>query len=306
MKLCLNLLLPFWIIALALTSCREEPEVVYEPALERPDPAMLMATPLWQRHAESSLKILCIGNSFTHNATSYMPWLLERLNGDSICIGMLTRSGCSLKQHWTNHSDNVEDYEFMYSDGGKWVKCDYVKTFDLALMFFDWDIITLQQMSGWAGLYRTYQPYLSYLVKLFKETNRNALLAWHYTWAYTPWTEHPEFQNYDNNSQKMYEAIIEAGDKASEEFDMRLPSATLIKMLRDAFPEVENGFSTDGYHIVDDFADFALSALWYEVLVGARYGTSVFPADVLPEEVGKEGMDKVEDIISAILSQSAY
>lgn len=302
MKLILNISIALWAIALALTSCGGEPEVVYTPAVERPDSAFLTATRLWQTHRDTPLKILCIGNSFTHNATTYMPWLINRLNGDSICITMLTRSGCTLRMHWENHASNTADYEFHYSERGHWEKSDDVKTIDLALNFFNWDIITLQQASGYSGLYDSYQPYLDNLVRLFKESDPNALLAWHYTWAYTSWTEHSAFKNYEYNPRKMYEAIMEAGDRASEGFDISLHSATLIKKLREAFPEVKNGFSEDGYHISDKFALYALSALWYEVLVGPICGTSCRSMTDPPSEFEGYDIKRIDKIITEILN----
>lgn len=302
MRIKLLTLLAILAMLTALTACGDdrEPDPGYKPAKTDVDHSLLKRDPLWQRHHDSCLKILAIGNSFTINATTFMPWMTDRLNGDSICIARLTRSGCSLAQHWTSHVEDSPDYDLYYSDGGGWALSD-IKTIDEALSIFDWDIITLQQTSGWAGLYRTYQPYLDNLKMLFMETNPDALLAWHYTWAYTPWTEHPEFKNYGRDSEKMYEAIMDACDRASEDFDIRIYSATLIKRMREEFPEVENGFSEDGYHIVDPFALYALSALWYDALVSPLCGTSRHLTGALPAGVKEEGLEKVEAIIRSIM-----
>lgn len=286
-----------------MTSCGEDPEydrLAVDIKVAETHPMLNMATPLWERHHDAPVKILCIGNSFTNNATAYMPWLIERLNADSICIATLTRSGCSLSMHWKNHMENTEDYNLHYSDKGEWKLSD-VKTIDRALTFFDWDVITIQQVSGWAGVYTTYQPYLANLLMLFKATNPDASLAWHYTWAYTPTTTHTDFKIYDHNSEKMYQAIMETCDRASEEFDIRIPSATLIKRMREVFPEVENGFSEDGYHISDSFALFALSALWYDVIVTPGCGTSRLMTDI-PSGLNVEDMVKVDEMIASILN----
>ncbi|MDE6741601.1 MAG: DUF4886 domain-containing protein [Muribaculaceae bacterium] len=284
------------------SSCGDDPEYerpAFDITVAETDPMINMATPLWERHHDTPLKILCIGNSFTNNATTYMPWLIERLNADSICLAKLTRSGCSLQMHWQSHLENTEDYSLHYSDQGEWKLSD-VKTIDRALTFFDWDIITIQQVSGRAGVYTTYQPYLANLLALFKATDPDASLAWHYTWAYTPWTNHPDFKIYDHNSEKMYQAIMEACDRASEEFDIRIPSADLIKMMREEFPKVENGFSEDGYHISDSLALFALSSLWYDVTVSPTCGTCRQKTDI-PSDLNAQDMEKVEEIIVSIL-----
>ncbi len=282
----------------------QEPDWVYVPAKSPSDTCRMKDDPLWLRHHDSCHKILAIGNSFTINATTYLPWLFDKLNGDSICIAKLTRSGCSLDMHWKSHTEDSPDYDFYYSDNGDWTLSD-IKTIDEALQILDWDIIVIQQVSGWSGLYYTYQPYLDNLVSLFHETCSSALLAWHFTWAYTPWTQHTEFKNYDRDSEKMYDAIMEAGNKASEKFDLRIPSATLIKRMREEYPEVENGFSEDGYHIVDDVALYALSTLWYEVLVSPFFGTSSLDVKQLPESVDAESIRKAKDIIKDLTQEPA-
>lgn len=294
-----------FILLTALSSCKDEPDGYYrryKPIEVPADSSAFADDPLWQRHHDSSLKILAIGNSFTVNATTDMPWLINCLNGDSICIARLTRGGCSLKMHWIGHLEKSEEYDLYYSDNGKWNLSD-IKTIDEALEIFDWDIITLQQVSGHSGMYSTYQPYLYNLTRLIHDTNPEASLAWHCTWAYTPWTEHPDFKYYDRSSEKMYDDIIKTYEIISEYFDICIPSATLVKQLREAFPEVDNGFSKDGFHIVDNFAVYVLSSLWYDELVSPIYGTSRDSLSSLPWGVGQEEMEKAEAIISDILTR---
>lgn len=247
-------------------------------------------TLLWQRHEGADLKILAIGNSFTINAATYLPWLVNHLNEDSVCIARLTQSGCSLSMHWDNHVDDMPNYDFYYSDGGGWTLSG-IKTIDAALMALNWDIIVIQQQSGLSGVFSSYYP-LPGLVALFRETNPNAKIAWHYTWPYREGTNHGDFARYDENPQKMYEAILDAGDKASEDLDIKILSATLIWEMRRQYPEIEDKFSEDGYHISSDLALFALSTLWYECLVapslsGSSLGLEQYPGEIDPEQFAR-------------------
>lgn len=52
-----------------------------------------------------------------------------------------------------------------------------------ALKYENWDIIILQQLSNQAGLYATYEPYLSSLLnKINKDvSNKNVVFGWHMT-----------------------------------------------------------------------------------------------------------------------------
>lgn len=258
-------------------------------------PEHLLQTEVYQRHAGSAVKILAIGNSFTHNAATYMPFLIENLNADSICIAKLTRSSCSLKMHWDNHLSNNPDYEFYYSDAGKWIESE-INTIDEALLLFDWDIIVLQQASVYSGYYSTYEPYLSNLLDLIKTYHPEARTAWHCTWAYREGTDHPNFDEYDRSPQKMYDAIMETSGKVSEKFDITIPAATLIWEMRKAFPDAEDGFSADGYHISSPVALYALSTLWYEYLLSARCGTSSRSITDLPSSIDRAMMNLIFEI----------
>lgn len=256
-------------------------------------------TLLWQRHEGANLKILAIGNSFTINAATYLPWLVDGLNGDSVCVARLTQSGCSLSMHWDNHVDNKPNYDFYYSGAGSWTLSE-IKTIDAALMALDWDVIVIQQQSGLSGVFSSYYP-LPGLVALFRETNPNAKIAWHYTWPYREGTNHGDFSRYDENPQKMYEAILDAGDKASEDLDIKIPAATLIWEMRQQYPEVEDKFSEDGYHISNDMALFALSTLWYESLVSPFMSTSSIDLPQYPEGIDSEQFAKAREIIRRLV-----
>ena len=262
-------------------------------------------SPLRQRHRDSMLKILAIGNSFTTNATTYMPWMIDRLNGDSICIAKLTRSGCSLKKHWTSHVDDTPDYELYYSNSGRWVK-EELATIDEALTVMEWDIIIIQQNSGNSGIYSSYQPYLSYLIKLFYETNPNVKIAWHSTWPYRLGCEHNDFRFYDYDSLKMYKAILEAASVASEGMDFMIPATDLIWRMRQDYPEVEDGFSKDGYHISDPLALYALSTLWYEVLVRPYTGKSCMDNQIFPMEVDSDFLSRALSIVADLTDYDNY
>ncbi len=284
-----------------MASCSKElPDYLQAPAHVIEDTDIIYEDTLWIRHHDTPLKILAIGNSFTNNATTSMPWLIHTLNNDSICFAKLTQSGSSLGMHWTNHVYDSSEYTLYYSERDHW-KLSGIKTIDDALNVLDWDIIIFQQLSGLSGIYGAYQPYLDYLVQLFYATNPDALLGWHYTWAYTPWSQHQDFKNYHYSSEKMYAAILEAADRASEGFDFRIPSATLIKRMREDYPEVENGFSEDGCHITDPLAQYALSSLWYEILIHPSSSTSCLNLTSYPGFVDPQAFQKALDILKDIL-----
>lgn len=296
------------LIFLVLLSCGNDYEKYvgphYAPATDA-DMLRYRRSEIWQRHKDAPLKILAIGNSFTNNATVFMPWLIRELNDDSICMATLTKSSCSLSMHWENHYNNAAEYEMYYSDCGRWVMSEFA-TIDDALSVLDWDIVVIQQVSGYSGIYSTYQPALDMLVRLFREIHPDVKIAWHYTWPYMLGTQHKEFYRYGYDPRKMYEAILEAGDIASEDLDIKIPSAELIWHMREQYPEVEDGFSEDGYHISDNNAFYALSALWYDILVEPYSGVSRIDVPVYPDKVDPEMLDRAEDIIRQLTEKENW
>ena len=298
----LNLLICLFSLLFACSACGDD-DIHYGPAAfslsQKAAASDYSGLAVYKRHHASAVKILAIGNSFTINASTFMPGMVDALNGDSICVARLTRSGCTLAQHWESHLADTPDYDFQYSDAGKW-HTDGIHTIDDALSLFDWNVIVIQQQSGLSGEYDSYQPSLDCLVQLFRNSTPSAKIAWHYTWPYREGTNHGDFSRYDRDPLTMYEAILKAGDKASENLDIRIPAATLIWEMRKQYPEVEDGFSTDGYHISDDMALFALSTLWYECLAAPEAGTSSVDSPCYPESVAPDRFQRALAIIRSL------
>lgn len=243
------------------------------------------------RHKDTPLKVLAIGNSFTSCAINYLPALIERLNADSVCIAKLVRSGASLDMHWGSHLRDTPDYDLWYSDGGTFLK-QGEHSIDATLAMLNWDIIVTQQQSGLSGIYSSYEPCLHYLLSLFHESNPDVLTGWQCTWAYMPGANHPDFYRYEYDSEKMHSAILYACRRACGDFDIIIPSAEVIRRLRMAFPNVEDGFSTDGFHLDwDGLGCYTLSSLWYECLVAPLTGVSSLDRRQYFDSVGMDQAD---------------
>lgn len=289
-----------FLVVLSCSSVEEHPaEPPAPPARVAMADSVRMLLDVYRIHRDTPLKILAIGNSFTHNAATYLPMMVHALNADSVCVAKLTRSGCSLSMHWQSHLADSEDYDFHYSAGGAWHLAP-VKTIDAALRLFHWDLIVIQQQSGLSGVYLSYYP-LDDLIELFRDANPNARLAWHCTWPYRDGTDHGDFARYDWDPKKMYDAIMAVGHLVTQRFDISIPSATLIWEMRKAYPEVENQFSDDGYHISDPLALYALSTLWYECLVRPAAGTSSLPPSSYPDGVDPARLERAVAVIRSLL-----
>lgn len=232
-------------------------------------------------HYPKSLKILGIGNSFTEDATDFLPTIVGAAGLKEVILGRAIIGGGSLKHHFDNYQNNSSVYIFQTSKSGEWwttVSTTY--PLKKAISYTDWDIIIFQQVSGDAGRYQTYQPYLDNLIKIVKLNCKNAgvILGWQMTWAYGSQSTHDSFPFYDRDQQKMYNAITKATKTMMLHtgVDLIIPSGTAIQNLRTS--SLNNSpldLTRDGHHIDYGAGRYTLACTWFQTLIAPCFHTSI-------------------------------
>ncbi|MBR5323832.1 MAG: DUF4886 domain-containing protein [Muribaculaceae bacterium] len=212
------------------------------------------------------LKILAIGNSWSNNATIYLNEILKDLGVESTIYTAIKGSG-KLEDCYYNILNNTKDYSIVIN--GKYDK-EFANSYSISeiLDIDDFDIITLQQQSGNAGIYNTYQPYLNSVIKFIesKETN-DPIIYFHSTWSYPKGCNHFDFNKYKNNSYIMYFSIMSTWRKAikDEGIDKIIPSTYTVQKVR----EIEGIYDIDkpdGKHLSSNGC-FAVGCVWAETFI---------------------------------------
>lgn len=127
--------------------------------------------------AEKALRLFIIGNSFSQNATAYLPNLVKE-NNQQLVIGRAELGGRSLQQHW----EYVEAAEANAEDPkGKPYKG---KSLRMLLSAGTWDVVTMQQFSYLSADVDSYSPYAQKLYNYIKSLQPNAKIVLHQGWAY--------------------------------------------------------------------------------------------------------------------------
>lgn len=126
---------------------------------------------------KQALRLFLIGNSFSQNATQFLPELSKE-GGHELVIGRAELGGCSLERHW-NHVAAFETNP--NDDKGKPYKG---KSLKMLLSEGTWDVITLQQYSKISTDVSTYEPYATKLYEYVRQLQPNAHIVFHQTWAY--------------------------------------------------------------------------------------------------------------------------
>lgn len=216
-----------------------------------------------------TIKVLAIGNSFSDDALENYFYDLGKADDTEFVIGILYIGGCSLETHWKNAENNNASYEYRKIVNG--VKTNTGGTsIETGIADENWDYISFQQASPNSGQYNTFFPYLTNLLAYVKgkATNPNVKYVFHSTWAYQQNSTHSGFANYNKDQMAMYNAIVEASNRAAADvgIDIVIPSGTAIQNARTSF--IGDNLCRDGYHLDYNIGRFTAACTWYEKITG--------------------------------------
>lgn len=213
------------------------------------------------------LRILAIGNSFSQDATRYLQPIAQA-DGAALYCRNLYIGGCSLERHAENIRTCAPDYQYQEDgEGGSMV------SIQTALLRQEWDIVTVQQVSQWAGIPQTFSPYLEQVLATIRRLRPLAEIRFHRTWAYEWGSSHPGFAFYGCDQDRMEQEIARTAEWISREYGLPLVNTgLLIHDLRcnAAFDIRQGGLSLcrDGFHLSLDYGRYAAALLWYREITG--------------------------------------
>lgn len=249
--------------------------------------------PTTDTNGDGKLRILAIGNSFSDDAMEYLPKFAYQLGCDHVELARLYIGGCSLERHVREHREGKPRYDFYHYDFDSydkksdithnWTKDKQLRTMEYALKMGEWDIITMQQVSGLSGKWDSFQPHLDELVKIVRKYQPKAKLAWHMTWSYSQNSTHGDFKRYGNSQEQMQNAIVATARKVYEQtpyFDYLIPSGVAIEALRYSYNNPPKDLTRDGYHLDYGMGRYAAACVWYKVLIEPFTGKKLRDSEV--------------------------
>ena len=228
-----------------------------------------------------TLRILAIGNSFSDDATQYLPDFLEAAGIHNVILGRLYIGGCTLERHCKEFETNGHEYVYLKSTKNKW---ETIKKYKQG-SFMDgvgdepWDIITMQQGSPKSGRWDSYDPWLGKLIEIVRAncSNPKAAIVWHQTWAYASTYTNRNFANYAYDQQYMFDSIQICVDKARKQFNIPvvIPSGPAVQLMRGTSLKTEKELTRDGFHMDYKYGRYLTACVWFETLIKPVLGVSV-------------------------------
>ena len=228
------------------------------------------------------MNILCIGNSFSVDATRYLHQI-ARADKFDLQITDLYIGGCPLDLHFRNMLSEKEAYQLDING----TLTDFRVSLKEALLNKPWDYITIQQASYFSPNYETYQPYIDKVIEYVRTLCPKAKIVIHETWAYEQGSQRLTEELGYSDQKEMYNDIHASYAKAAEAVnaDLIIPSGTLFQKL------LENGYEKvhrDTFHARLGAVRYALGLLWYKKLTGNSVDNiefNDFDEEVTAEEI---------------------
>ena len=133
-------------------------------------------------NAKSSIKILAIGNSYTVDAYTFLPYICRALDVE-LTLYFTFLGGSGLDTNWNNLVNGTTLITYKYENGA-WLSSNQKKKIIDLIPLYDWDYVVLQQVSTSCTDPTSIQPYLANFVNYINGVNPNIMIGWLNTPAY--------------------------------------------------------------------------------------------------------------------------
>lgn len=219
------------------------------------------------------IKILSIGNSFSQDGHRYLHAVAENLGKDILTYNLFVGS-CSFEMHWDYYISDEPKYVFEKNGKLQNGRDDTMISLKKALAFEDWDIITVQQVSGYSGAEESYYPYIKNLLSAVRDACPKAKLYLHQGWAYEYDRKYSLFEKYYSSSAAvMQNAVHNVTQKIARDnaLDIIPTGDVVYAVINDEslFNSEKGGMSIyrDKLHLSLGYGRFLAALVWSSVLL---------------------------------------
>ena len=208
-------------------------------------------------------KILCIGNSFSQDATRLMGQVALSSGVETVRIVNLYVPGCSVRMHWMHARKDLPVYRFEDFRGRNLMMTPNYRI-SQALVADDWDWICIQQGSGDGSFYSREESYdcLPNLVEYIRNrVNPAARIAFPMTWVGETVNPRRELAFYDADQACLFDRIAGVTNAVvAPQVDKVCPVGTAVHNAR---ADALGLMTRDGYHLSLGLGRFvAAMTLW--------------------------------------------
>ena len=257
---------------------------------------------------DTTLRVLCIGNSFSLDGSTLLPQLLvdAGVSTRKFQIYAAVYAGASL-EYWDNMRASDAPLPYIYNMGGSLFKLENKQwTLRTLLQNQPWDVVVIQQASPQSNKPNSYQPYISRLNEYIHQEclNKQVRVAWQLTWSY------PETATSGPIDEEGWREIAMIANQKCHDAGIStiIPSGTAIQNARTtSLGQDSNALTRDGLHLTLGVGRYIAAMSWYESICRPIFGKSIIGTPVSKVikdcDRGKEGFQEVTDENYSICQQ---
>lgn len=263
---------------------------------------------------KENLRILDIGNSYTNDATHYLPLIAEAAGVTTgYSLYKAIRSGSSFK-HWVDTYNDLDTLDNAVARLAGDTLSEVTtgargagdgSLFRGALQNGKWDLILIHQVSTYATDFESWNGntdagYLKELIQIIRQTNPQATIGFYLVHSYR--------SSYSGTSLERWENIATATKdlRLNYGIDFIIPYGTAVQNLRSTPLNDGYDFSTDGTHLADGLGDYVAACCYWQSVFAPRFGSiegNTFRITDLDENT--KGVKNVTDETASIAQKAA-
>lgn len=263
---------------------------------------------------KETIKILDIGNSYTLDATHYIPEIVEASGIDvsNMCLYSTYRGSGSFK-NWYDIYNNKDSavYEVKKIIGGLTADTSGEaapyngEKFRNTLTNNKWDLIIIHQYSGYSTNFEQWEGntnagYLNELIRIIRKHQPQAAIGFLLVHSYSS----NYAGNLEGSSYLRWKLIVEATEKLRAKYgiDFIIPYGTAIQNMRESSFNNDNDLTEDGSHCADGLANYTAACCYFQSIFGLMYDTTIIGNTARISE----GTPPVTDDNALIAQKAAY
>ncbi len=251
----------FWTVS--LTACHDADETLIISHFHQNNPLC---------DGQKRLRVLAIGNSYSKDGVAQLQGVLNAagLDTTTYTVYVAAHDAATLKHWW--EMATTDSIVALNHYAGYHIP-DTVGTLG-SMLSYPWDVIVLQQYSGQAINYSTYNPSLNQLINFIVDnsTNPQLSLAWQLIWSYAD-----VFSDTQPTGLERWRLICAATKQMMtyDGIDIIIPSGTAIQLARATSLNTDLQLTRDGTHLDVYAGRYIAACTWAQALFAPVYGFDI-------------------------------
>lgn len=230
---------------------------------------------------EPTLRILCIGNSFTKDAVEHLPKMIAAAGIETVKIMHMYYGGRTVPEYYEGY-DTTNDYTCYMLNTGTDVWTSFRgMTLKQAAASDKWDIVTIQEHTGnyraWSWTAEE-KAAITGLIDCIKADQGDNLPEFKYIMSQAYFdmnkigTGSRPYMTFSTQDE-MFEVIVAQAQKviAETEIDEVIPTGTVLQNLRTSSLDNEMNLTRDGYHMDFGISRYAAACAVFEMLISPAF-----------------------------------